>query len=154
MYYLWILFFTTFTIILIIKLKDLYHYYYGSKNNLLKTPAVVLETKVLKQGMQIDKLKEGSGPGAISGKTVTVHYRAFLQNGKEVDSSYEKGKPFEFTLGKRQVIPGWEMGMQGMKVGEVSRFTIAPEHAYGAVGKGTVPPNTEMIFEVTLLKMK
>jgi FKBP-type peptidyl-prolyl cis-trans isomerase len=154
MNYLWILFFSTFTIFLIIKLKDLYHYYYGAKTHPLKNPKVILETKVLKQGMQVDKLKEGSGPGAVSGKTVTVHYRAFLQNGTEVDSSYLKGKPFEFTMGKKQVIPGWEMGMQGMKVGEVSRFLIAPEHAYGATGKGTVPPNAEMIFEVTLLKMK
>jgi FKBP-type peptidyl-prolyl cis-trans isomerase len=154
MNYVWILFFATITIFLIIKLKDLYHYHYGVKSIAPKAPAVALETKVLKKGMQVDKLKEGTGPGAASGKTVTVHYRAFLQNGTEVDSSYVKGEPFVFTLGKRQVIPGWEMGMLGMKVGEVSRFVIAPEHAYGAEGKGKVPPNAEIIFEVTLLKMK
>lgn len=54
-------------------------------------------------------------------------------------------------MGKRQVIPGWEAGMMGMKVGEVRKFTIAPEEAYGSEGKGTVPPNSTIRFEVELL---
>ena len=114
---------------------------------------MVLESKTVKEGIQVDKLKEGSGPGAIAGKKVSVDYRAFLMDGTEVDSSYEKGEVFTFTMGRRQVIPGWEHGMIGMKVGEIRRFKIAPEHAYGEKGHTKVPPNATMIFEVTLLKM-
>jgi FKBP-type peptidyl-prolyl cis-trans isomerase len=154
MNYVWILFFVVLIVFLIIKLKDLYDYHNKGSSKKAPSTAVAIESKIVKEGLQVDKLKEGSGPGATSGRTVTVDYRAFLKNGTEVDSSYKKGKPFEFTMGKKQVIPGWEMGMIGMKVGEVSRFVIAPEHAYGAKGKGDVPPNAEIIFEVTLLKMK
>ena len=152
MNYVWIALLTVALILLIVKIKE---FYFTKPTNISVTlkPAPVLETKIVKQGLQVDKLKEGTGPGASSGKHVTVHYRAFLQDGTEVDSSYAKGGPFEFTMGRNQVIPGWEMGMKGMKVGEVSRFVIAPEHAYGDKGKGKVPPNAEIIFEVTLLKM-
>ncbi len=155
MSYIWILIFFTGLILLIFKLKELYDDQFKKNTVAVKEKSsVVLESKVLKRGLQIDKLKEGVGPGAIAGRHVTVHYRAFLKDGKEVDSSYAKGGPFEFTMGRNQVIPGWEMGMIGMKVGEISRFVIAPEHAYGSKGKGKVPPNAEIIFEVTLLKMK
>ena len=150
MIYVWTLIFGGLFILLAIKLKELFDYY---KKNNNPSPAIALESKIVKKGLQVDKLKEGSGPGAEAGRHVTVHYRAFLRNGNEVDSSYSKGNPFEFTMGRNQVIPGWEMGMIGMQVGEVSRFVIAPEHAYGTKGKGKVPPNSEIIFEVTLLKM-
>jgi peptidylprolyl isomerase len=152
MNYVWITLLIIAVVLLIIKIKEFYFTKPSKSVPSLKT-APVLETKMVKQGLQVDKLKEGTGPGASSGKHVTVHYRAFLQDGTEVDSSYSKGGPFEFTMGKNQVIPGWEMGMKGMKVGEISRFVIAPEHAYGDKGKGRVPPNAEIIFEVTLLKM-
>ena len=154
MYYLWILIFSTLFILLIIKLKELYNDGKKNKSTTSVTQATSIESKIIKKGLQVDKLKEGTGPGAEAGRHVTVHYRAFLKNGIEVDSSYTKGNPFEFTMGRNQVISGWEMGMIGMKVGEVSRFVIAPEHAYGIKGKGKVPPNAEIIFEVTLLKMK
>ncbi|MFN8369937.1 MAG: FKBP-type peptidyl-prolyl cis-trans isomerase [Bacteriovoracaceae bacterium] len=112
-----------------------------------------LESQKVKEGILVDKLKEGNGPGAVAGKKVSVDYRAFLTDGTEVDSSYEKGEVFTFTMGRHQVIPGWEHGMIGMKVGEVRRFKISPEHAYGEKGHSKVPPNSTIVFEVTLLKM-
>ena len=155
MEYVWYLVFTVLFIFLGFKLKDLYQFYSKkeSKDSGSFKSAAPIESKTIKPGLQVDKLKEGTGPGATKGRHVTVHYRAFLKNGIEVDSSYSKGGPFEFTIGRNEVIPGWEMGMLGMKVGEVSKFVIAPEHAYGANGKGKVPPNAEIVFEVTLLKM-
>ena len=151
--YFWILLFATLIIFLSFKLKDLYRFYNKTNSSGDLKSSAPIESKIVKPGLQVDKLKEGSGPGASKGRHVTVHYRAFLKNGIEVDSSYSKGGPFEFTIGRNEVIPGWEMGMIGMKVGEISRFVIAPEHAYGSKGKGKVPPNAEIVFEVTLLKM-
>ncbi len=122
-----------------------------------KTPALksvkVISSSTPKEGVNVDVLKEGSGNPAVSGKVVRVHYNAFLTNGKKVDSSYDKNEVFSFTMGRRQVIPGWEAGMIGMKEGEIRKFTISPDQAYGAKGKANVPPNATMIFEVELLKV-
>lgn len=103
--------------------------------------------------MRVDVLAEGSGPEAIAGKKVRVHYTAWLTNGKKVDSSYDKGEVFSFVMGRRQVIPGWEAGMLGMREGEKRKFTIDPDQAYGAKGKANVPPNAVIVFEVELLKV-
>lgn len=113
----------------------------------------VLATSSPAKGVKVDKLAEGSGPEAASGKRVEVHYTAWLESGKKVDSSYDKNETFRFTMGRRQVIPGWEAGMLGMQVGEIRRFTIEPEQAYGEKGKANVPPNATIIFEVELLSM-
>ena len=108
-------------------------------------PVKELENKPLK----IEILKEGTGQAAKSGDTVTVHYTGTLQNGVKFDSSLDRQTPFIFTLGAGQVIPGWEQGILGMKVGEKRKLTIAPELAYGSAGVGAViPPNATLIFEV------
>ena len=108
-----------------------------------------------KQGVQIEILKEGAGAAAKNGDKVSVHYVGVLENGTKFDSSVDRGTPFEFTLGAGQVIPGWDIGVEGMKVEEVRKLTIPSELAYGSDGAGNaIPPNATLIFEVQLLGIK
>jgi len=111
--------------------------------------------KMNKQGVEIEVLKEGAGTIAKNGDMVSVHYVGVLENGTKFDSSVDRGTPFEFSLGAGQVIPGWDIGVEGMKIEEVRRLTIPSELAYGASGAGNViPPNATLIFEVQLLGIK
>lgn len=102
----------------------------------------------------IDELKIGEGATAETGKTVTVHYTGKLTNGTKFDSSLDRKEPFTFTLGAGDVIEGWNKGLVGMKVGGKRRLTIPSELGYGARGKGKIPPNATLIFEVELLGVK
>lgn len=79
-----------------------------------------------------------------------------LQDGTEFDSSYNRGKPFSFTLGARQVIKGWDQGLLGMCEGERRTLTIPPELGYGAsgAGGGKIPPNSVLIFDVEMMKIE
>lgn len=113
----------------------------------------------LPEGLQIDDLVTGNGPEAQAGQSVTVHYTGWLhdpaaenQRGRKFDSSLDRDEPFEFDLGAGMVIPGWDLGVQGMKVGGKRVLTIAPELGYGARGAGgVIPPNATLVFEVELL---
>ncbi|MEK7465431.1 MAG: FKBP-type peptidyl-prolyl cis-trans isomerase [Patescibacteria group bacterium] len=102
----------------------------------------------------------GTGAEAVSGKLVTVQYTGTLANGTKFDSSYDRGIPFTFLLGGGQVIPGWDRGVQGMKVGGKRRLVIPSELAYGpngikdASGNFVIPPNATLTFEVELLGVK
>ena len=108
-----------------------------------------------KQGVEIEILKEGAGAIAKKGDTVSVHYVGTLENGTKFDSSVDRGTPFEFSLGAGQVIPGWDIGVEGMKIGEVRKLIIPSELAYGSNGAGNaIPPNATLIFEVQLLGIK
>ena len=100
----------------------------------------------------IEDLVVGTGAAAASGQKVTVHYTGWLTNGKKFDSSKDRGDPFVFSLGKGQVIKGWDEGVQGMKVGGKRKLTIPPAMGYGARGAGgVIPPNATLVFEVELL---
>jgi len=108
--------------------------------------------KFVKNGVQIEILKEGAGIEAKNGNTVAVHYTGILENGTKFDSSVDRRIPFEFTLGAGQVIRGWDIGVEGMKAGEKRKLTIPPDLAYGSRGAGgVIPPNATLIFEVELL---
>jgi peptidylprolyl isomerase len=101
----------------------------------------------------IDDLTVGDGDEATPGKKVTVHYVgvSFL-TGEEFDASWNRGQPFEFKLGKGQVIPGWDQGVAGMRVGGRRRLTIPSALAYGARGAGgVIKPNEPLVFVVDLL---
>lgn len=94
----------------------------------------------------------GTGEVAVAGKTVTVHYTGWLENGKTFDSSVGRGQPFSFHLGVGQVIKGWDEGVQGMKVGGKRKLTIPPNLGYGARGAGgVIPPHATLTFAVELL---
>jgi FKBP-type peptidyl-prolyl cis-trans isomerase len=96
----------------------------------------------------------GQGEEAQSGDRVIVHYVGRFVDGKIFDSSLSRKEPFQFVLGLGQVIPGWDQGIVGMKVGGVRILTIPPELAYGTNGYGPIPPNSTLIFEVQLLKVE
>ena len=109
-------------------------------------------TKFVKNGVQIEILKEGMGIEAKNGNIVAVHYTGVLENGTKFDSSVDRGISFEFNLGSGQVIRGWDIGIEGMKVGEKRKLTIPSDLAYGSRGAGgIIPPNATLIFEVELL---
>lgn len=106
--------------------------------------------------LKIADLKMGEGAEARNGTTVTVNYVGTFTNGVKFDSSYDRGKPFIFTLGHGMVIPGWERGIPGMRVGGKRRLIIPASLAYGSAGSsdGGIPPNTPLIFEVELLAIQ
>jgi FKBP-type peptidyl-prolyl cis-trans isomerase len=96
----------------------------------------------------------GTGPAAVSGKTLTVNYRGWLTNGQEFDESYKTGKPFSFVLGAGSVIPGWEEAIGGMKVGGKRRLVVPPAVGYGQKGMGPIPPNALLVFDVELVAVQ
>ncbi len=98
-------------------------------------------------------LKVGDGDPAAPNKQYTVHYTGWLRDGTKFDSSVGK-EPFQFVQGRRQVIPGFDAGFEGMKVGGKRRIFIPYELAYGEPGKGPIPPKAELIFDVELLAVK
>ncbi|MBL8480454.1 MAG: FKBP-type peptidyl-prolyl cis-trans isomerase [Sterolibacteriaceae bacterium] len=103
-------------------------------------------------GLIIEELVVGDGAEATAGQQVSVHYTGWLTNGKKFDSSKDRNDPFEFALGARHVIAGWDEGVQGMKIGGTRKLTIPPELGYGARGAGgVIPPNATLVFEVELL---
>ena len=97
-------------------------------------------------------LARGDGTKAVRHSKVLVHYTGWLNNGTKFDSSVDRGKPFEFTLGLGEVIPGWERGVEGMRAGGIREIIIPPELAYGKGGAGgVIPANATLKFEITLL---
>ena len=124
---------------------------YATQNNDIKQPPQNMN----KQGVEIEILKEGTGTAAKNGDAVSVHYVGTLENGVKFDSSVDRNVPFEFTLGAGQVIPGWDVGVEGMKIGEKRKLVIPSSLAYGERGAGgVIPPNATLVFEVELLEIK
>jgi FKBP-type peptidyl-prolyl cis-trans isomerase FkpA len=106
--------------------------------------------------------RPGTGTEAMNGRTVRVHYTGWLYDesqadhkGTKFDSSRDRNEPFSFILGAGQVIPGWDQGVAGMKVGGQRVLTIPSELAYGASGAGgVIPPNAALLFDVELLDVQ
>ena len=107
-------------------------------------------------------VKLGDGALATAGKTVSVHYTGWLydeaapnHHGLKFDSSRDRNTPFDFKLGVGQVIPGWDHGVEGMKVGGKRMLIIPPALAYGTRGAGgVIPPNAQLVFDVELLDVR
>ena len=101
----------------------------------------------------IDDVVVGDGDEATPGKTVTVHYVGVaFRSGEEFDASWNRGEPFQFKLGKGQVIAGWDQGVTGMKVGGRRKLTIPSAMGYGARGAGgVIQPHEPLVFVVDLL---
>jgi peptidylprolyl isomerase len=110
-------------------------------------------------GLQITDSKTGTGATPKTGQTCVMHYTGWLYEngakGKKFDSSVDRGQPFEFPIGVKRVIAGWDEGVATMKVGGKRTLIIPPQLGYGARGAGgVIPPNATLIFEVELLDVK
>ncbi|HSA58324.1 MAG TPA: FKBP-type peptidyl-prolyl cis-trans isomerase [bacterium] len=110
-------------------------------------------------GLKYEDHKAGTGAEAVKGKIVSVQYTGWLDEkgakGKKFDSSRDRGVPIEFPLGMGKVIPGWEEGISGMKVGGTRTLLIPAKLGYGARGAGdAIPPNADLIFDVELVGVK
>jgi peptidylprolyl isomerase len=122
-------------------------------------PASEPQTVTLPDGLKYIDTKLGDGGEAKKGSLASVQYTGWLytksgQKGAKFDSSLDRGKPITFTLGQKQVIPGWDEGVVGMKVGGKRTLIIPPELAYGSTGAaGIIPPNATLIFDVELVSV-
>lgn len=102
-----------------------------------------------------EDLIEGSGPLAEQGDEVTVQYVGVdFKTGEQFDASWDRGEPFTFTLGAGEVIPGWDEGVAGMKVGGRRELIVPPRLAYGSQEVGTIAPNSTLVFVIDLLKVR
>jgi peptidylprolyl isomerase len=103
----------------------------------------------------VDDLVEGEGEEAARGSKVSVHYVGVaFSTGDEFDASWNRGEPYKFKLGAGQVIPGWDAGVEGMKVGGRRKLTIPSAMAYGARGAGgVIKPHEPLVFVVDLLSV-
>ncbi|MDR0476934.1 MAG: FKBP-type peptidyl-prolyl cis-trans isomerase [Desulfobulbaceae bacterium] len=105
-----------------------------------------------KSGLKYVITKAGGGQATPKpGDRVTVHYSGRLLDGEEFDSSYKRGEPIEFAVGQGLVIEGWEEALLSMKKGEKRVLIIPPELGYGAKGRGPIPPDAVMVFDVELV---
>lgn len=116
-------------------------------------PKVTVPTGPPPKQLVVRDLKTGTGAVAADGETLKVHYAGVLyDNGKEFDSNFGAGKlPLTFPLGQGQVIPGWDQGLVGMRVGGRRELVIPPDLAYGPKGSGKIPPHATLVFVVDLL---
>lgn len=118
-------------------------------------PKVTVPKGAPPKKLESKEIEAGSGAEAKSGDEVTVQYVGVdYKNGKEFDSSWSRNEPFSFTLGAGEVIPGWDQGVEGMKVGGRRELIIPPELAYGEAGAPpAIGPNETLVFVIDLLEV-
>jgi FKBP-type peptidyl-prolyl cis-trans isomerase len=121
-----------------------------------KKPKVEVPAGAPPKKLVTKDLKKGDGATAKKGDDVSMNYVGVAYSTKkEFDNSYDRGQPFDFTLGQGSVIPGWDAGIVGMKVGGRRELIIPPDQAYGAQGQPpTIKPNETLVFVVDLLDVK
>ena len=135
---------------------------FGSTGSTPTIPArsnMIYEIEILEitepKGIRYEITKEGDGNIVTKTDKVSVHYTGTLLDGTKFDSSVDRGTPFEFTLNNNEVIKGWDLGVEGMKVGEKRTVTIPYYLAYGVMGNSpTIPPRATLVFEIELIEIK
>ena len=127
----------------------------GGAESTQSKPKVQVPTGPPPKRLETKELIEGNGPEAKPGDEITVHYVGVnYKSGKEFEASWDRGEPFTFPLGVGAVIPGWDQGVAGMKVGGRRELIIPPALAYGSEGSPpTIPPNETLVFVVDLLRV-
>lgn len=104
--------------------------------------------------LRIEDLQVGDGKAAVKGALITTHYRGWLQDGTEFDSSHSRGKPFQCVIGTGRVIKGWDQGIIGMQVGGKRRLFVPAHLAYGERQMGAhITPNSDLTFDIELLEV-
>jgi FKBP-type peptidyl-prolyl cis-trans isomerase len=130
----------------------------AKKTEAKATKSTDKQAKITKKsdGLVIEDEKVGTGKVAKLGSKIKVHYKGTLKNGKVFDSSYDRNEPIEFELAEGQLIKGWTEGIPGMKVGGKRKLSIPYALAYGERGTpdGSIPPKSDLNFEVELLDVK
>ncbi|MGF0238445.1 FKBP-type peptidyl-prolyl cis-trans isomerase [Rhodococcus sp. IEGM1300] len=107
----------------------------------------------MSEDLQVIDLLLGDGKAAVKGALITTQYRGWLENGSEFDSSYSRGKPFQCVIGTGRVIKGWDQGIIGMQVGGKRKLLVPAHLAYGERTMGSIPPNSNLTFEIELLEV-
>lgn len=130
----------------------------GQQESPKPTPAAAAPVAAPTELQKIDAVK-GTGEGVSQGQVAVVHYTGWLydpaapeQKGAKFDSSRDRGQPFSFTVGRGEVIRGWDEGVQGMQPGGQRRLVVPPDLGYGEAGaQNVIPPNATLVFDVELL---
>ena len=122
----------------------------------MEKPEVTIPDGAPSYQLELEDLEVGTGDEAVAGNVVEVHYVGVSwQKQRQFDASWDRGDTFKFTLGRGQVIRGWDEGVAGMKVGGRRRITIPPDMAYGARGAGgVIGPNETLVFVVDLIGVR
>ena len=125
---------------------------------LLSTVCVSYKIVSSKTGLNIEKttvIEGGCENGASNGTLIVVHYTGAFENGTKFDSSYDRNEPLQLIFNEcpSTLIPGWIEGLQGMCVGEERKLIVPPHLGYGEQGKGVIPPNTTLHFNVKLIEI-
>lgn len=124
-------------------------------DSMQEEPEIEMTTLPTVNELETVDVTVGDGAEAVAGKSVSVLYKGELMDGTVFDSAEDAASPFVFNLGAGEVIPGWDSGVEGMKVGGVRKLTIPGDMAYGPSGvPGVIPGNATLVFEVTLLDVK
>ncbi len=118
-------------------------------------PAVTVPDGPPPTTLVVRDITVGTGPVATAGSTVSVQYVGVAwSTKKQFDASWDRGQPFTFALGQGQVIPGWDQGVVGMRVGGRRELTIPPGLGYGSKGAGPIAPNETLVFVIDLLSVR
>jgi len=126
-----------------------------SEESINTKPKVEVPSGAPPTQLKVTDLIEGSGAEAKAGDEVTVQYVLVdYESGKEIEASWDRGEPFTFTLGTGAVISGWDLGVEGMKIGGRRELIIPPQLAYGTEGPPPIGPNATLIFVIDLVAVK
>jgi peptidylprolyl isomerase len=126
---------------------------YALVHRIIPTRLTATGKKTMRE-LEVEDLVVGEGKAAERGALITAHYRGWLEDGTEFDSSHKRGQAFQCVLSNNKVIQGWILGLKGMQVGGKRKLFVPSHLAYGERQVGTmIPPNSNLIFEIELLEV-